>query len=280
MFLFGLRNNRPDEITNEGCYNSPAAVRSSNKRSGWWIVDTAFPKTLVIVPALNEEASIAPVITRIRDSAPWADVLVINDGSTDKTGDMAARAGAFVLNMPHNVGIGAGVQTGFMFASLNDYDVVIRNDGDGQHDPRDIPIILRALLDGDADMVIGSRYLENRGYTPSAARRAGSLILAGLISRITGRRFTDPTSGFIACNRRAIRLCAQIYPHDYPEPESIVLLHRAGLCLKEIPVTMQPRQGGRSSITFLRSGYYMLKVILAILVDLLRPAPVEEGIAR
>ncbi len=234
------------------------------------------PKTLVIVPALNEADSIAGVIARIRACAPWADVLVMNDGSTDDTGAIAGAAGAQVLHLPHNVGIGASVQTGFMFADLNGYDVVIRNDGDGQHEPQDIPALFAALQAGDADVVIGSRYLEDRGYVGTAARRAGSLILARLITAITGQQFTDPTSGFIACNHRAIRLCAQIYPHDYPEPESIVLLHRAGLRLRELPVTMKPREGGRSSITFLRSGYYMVKVILAILVGLLRPAPAAE----
>jgi hypothetical protein len=164
-----------------------------------------------------------------------------------------------------------------MFADRNDYAVVIRNDGDGQHAAADIPRMLDALLSGGADVVIGSRYLEGRGYTASAARRLGSLVLARLISAITRQRFTDPTSGFAAFNRRAIRLCAQVYPHDYPEPESIVVLCRAGLRLCEIPVTMQARQGGRSSITAIRSGYYMVKVILAILVGLLRPAPVIEG---
>ncbi|HEX2906186.1 MAG TPA: glycosyltransferase family 2 protein [Phototrophicaceae bacterium] len=236
-----------------------------------------YPKTLVVIPALNEADSIAGVICCVRECAPWAEVLVINDGSSDDTGTIAEANGAVVLHMPHNVGIGASVQTGFMFADLNDYEVVIRNDGDGQHAPQDIPLMIEALLTGEADMIIGSRYIEDRGYVGSSARRAGSLILARLISSVTQQKFTDPTSGFVACNRRAIKLCAQVYPHDYPEPESIVLLHRAGIRLQEIPVTMKPREGGRSSITLLRSGYYMAKVILAILVGLLRPAPVLEG---
>jgi glycosyltransferase involved in cell wall biosynthesis len=238
------------------------------------MTESAFPKTLIIIPAFNEADSIDRVIGRIREQASWADIVVINDGSSDETGAIAESAGAIVLHLPHNVGIGACVQTGFMFADSGGYEVVIRNDGDGQHAPQDIPAIIAALQADDADMVIGSRYLENRGYTSSMARRAGSLILSRLISRIIGHAITDPTSGFMACNRRAIKLCAQIYPHDYPEPESIVILHRAGLRLKEIPVTMKPRMGGQSSITLLRSGYYMVKVILAILVGLLRPAPV------
>ncbi len=231
------------------------------------------PKTLIIVPALNEEASIARVVANLRQQVPWADLLVTNDGSTDDTGRIAEAAGAIVLHMPYNVGIGASVQAGFQFADLQGYEVVVRNDGDGQHDPAEINRMLAALAADQADIVIGSRYLQNMGYVGTPMRRLGSLILANLISTIIRQRVTDPTSGFIVCNRRAIQLCARVYPHDYPEPESIVLLHRAGLRLLELPVAMKPRMGGQSSITVLRSGYYMLKVILAILVGLLRPAP-------
>lgn len=236
-----------------------------------------FPKTLVIIPALNEAESIARVISRIRQCVPWADVCVVNDGSTDDTALIAENAGAIVLHMPYNVGIGASVQTGFLFADMQGYEVVVRNDGDGQHSATEIAAMLDGLARGDADFIIGSRYLEDRGYVGSMARRLGGLILANLISGITRQRFTDPTSGFIACNRRAIQLCGRVYPHDYPEPESIVLLHRAGLKLKEIPVTMKPRMGGQSSITLFHSGYYMIKVVLAILVGLLRPAPALEA---
>jgi glycosyltransferase involved in cell wall biosynthesis len=236
-----------------------------------------FPKTLVIIPAYNEAQSIARVIGDIRRCIPWADVMVMNDGSLDATGQAAAGAGAMVLNLPHNVGIGACVQTGYLFAARQGYAVVVRNDGDGQHAPEDIPAMIRVLNEQGADMVIGSRYIDGRGYVASFPRRAGSLILARLIGAITGQHITDPTSGFTACNRRAIRLCAEVYPHDYPEPESLVLLHRAGLRLHEIPVTMKPRTDGRSSITALRSVYYMVKVILAILVSLLRPAPVVNA---
>jgi glycosyltransferase involved in cell wall biosynthesis len=231
-------------------------------------------KILVVLPALNEADSIGQVIARMRPYVGQADICVINDGSSDDTAAQAAAAGALVLHMPYNVGIGASVQAGFQFADRLDYDIVIRNDGDGQHAPECIPALLAELARDEADFIIGSRYLEDRGYVGSFMRRFGSLILANLISTIIGQRVTDPTSGFLVCNRRAIQLCAQDYPHDYPEPESIVLLHRAGLRLKEVPVTMLPREGGRSSITALRSGYYMLKVILAILIGLLRPAPI------
>jgi glycosyltransferase involved in cell wall biosynthesis len=236
-----------------------------------------FPRTLVVIPALNESESIARVVRQVRQHAPWADICVINDGSRDATGRIAQEAGVTVLHLPFNVGIGAAVQTGFIYAERHGYEVVVRNDGDGQHGPEDIRNIVCALQEQGLDMVIGSRYLEDRGYVTSLPRRMGIVILARLISLIVGQRITDPTSGFSAFNRRTIELCANLYPHDYPEPEAVVMLHRAGLCFREIPVTMLPRQGGQSSITPLLSFYYMVKVILAILVGLLRPAPVVNG---
>lgn len=237
------------------------------------MVHGAPPKTLVIIPAYNEEGSIPAVIAGIRRAVAWADVVVINDASADRTAEAAADAGAIVLNMPYNVGIGAAVQTGYQFADRYGYEIVLRIDGDGQHPAADLNTLIEALTSQQTDLIIGSRYIEDRGYSGSAARRLGSLILARLISTITGCRITDPTSGFTAANRRTIQLCAQIYPHDYPEPEAIVILHRAGLRIGEIPVTMKPRSAGRSSITSLGSGYYMIKVILAILIDLVRPVP-------
>jgi glycosyltransferase involved in cell wall biosynthesis len=230
----------------------------------------SFPKTLIIIPALNEEASIARVIDRIRTHAPWADIAVINDGSSDRTGEIAAANGAFVLAMPYNVGIGAAVQAGFQYAARHGYAVAVQNDGDGQHPPDEIVALVHALTTSDADVMIGSRYIEDRGYRTPAMRRIGIVILAQIISRIVGWRVTDPTSGFRASNRRAIEICAQDYPHDYPEPEAIVLLHRRGLRLREMPATMRERSGGQSSITPLKSGYYMVKVIMAILIGLLR----------
>lgn len=238
----------------------------------------SYPKTLVIIPAYNEEDSIAHVIGLIHEHVPWADIAVINDGSVDRTGEIAEACGAFVLHLPHNVGIGAAVQTGFIFAARNGYQIAVQNDGDGQHDPREIPLLVGDQVKSGADVVIGSRYIEDRGYITPLVRRFGIVILARLISLVTRQHFTDPTSGFRASNRRAIRLCANFYPHDYPEPEAVVLLHRAGLRLREIPVTMNPRYGGTSSITPFKSGLYMVKVLLAILLDLIRTAPkVEEN---
>jgi glycosyltransferase involved in cell wall biosynthesis len=225
-----------------------------------------------MIPALNEEDSIGKVIADIRQHAPWADIAVINDGSTDATQRIAEDCGVIVLPMPYNVGIGSAVQTGFLYAARMGYQVAVQNDGDGQHSPAEIPLLVNALLETNSDVLIGSRYIEDRGYITPAARRVGIVILARIISFIIRQRVTDPTSGFRASNRRTLEYCAHDYPYDYPEPEAVVLLHRAGLRVCEIPVTMNPRYGGQSSITPLKSGYYMVKVILAILIGLLRPA--------
>ena len=235
-------------------------------------------RRLVIVPALNESRNITRVIQGIQAHLPDADVLVINDGSWDDTGTAANEAGAMVLEMPYNVGIGAAVQAGFQFAAEHDYEIVLRNDGDGQHAPEANLALLSRLADDDVDVVIGSRFLGERGdYGTPPLRRLGSGILARLLSIITGQRVTDPTSGCAAFNQRAIQLFAQAYPHDYPEPEAIVIAHQSGLRQTEIAVKMIRRQHGNSSITPLRSIYYMIKVILAILINLLRrPPPVSQ----
>jgi len=228
-------------------------------------------RILVILPALNEGRSIARTVRGIREGLPRADTLVVDDGSSDDTSAEARSAGAQVLELPYNLGIGAAVQVGFQFAREHDYDIVLRNDGDGQHAPQNNTILLARLASEDADVVIGSRFVDEHGdYGTPILRRLGSAILARLLTRIIGQRVTDPTSGCSAFNRRAIKLFASAYPHDYPEPEAIVMLHRSGLRLVEAPVRMIPRQHGDSSITPLRSIYYMIKVILAILINLLR----------
>ncbi len=231
-------------------------------------------RILVILPAYNESRNIAGVVHGVRDQLPGADVLVIDDGSFDGTGGEAGGAGALVLELPYNVGIGAAVQAGFQFAAARDYDIVLRNDGDGQHTPQANLDLIEKLRAEKVDVVIGSRFLGAAGdYGTPLLRRLGSGILARLLSLITRRRVTDPTSGCAAFNRRAIQLFAQAYPHDYPEPEAIVIAHRSGLRQVEIPVKMIPRQHGNSSITPLRSVYYMIKVMLAILINLLRKKP-------
>lgn len=231
-------------------------------------------RILVILPAFNESRNIARVVNGVRSQLPGADVLVIDDGSFDGTGYEASGAGALVVTMPYNVGIGAAVQAGFQFAAGRGYDIVIRNDGDGQHAPEANLDLIEKLRAEGADLVVGSRFLGDAGdYGTPLLRRLGSGILARLLSIITGQRVTDPTSGCAAFNRRAIQLFAQAYPHDYPEPEAIVIAHRSGLRQMEIPVKMIPRRHGNSSITPLRSVYYMIKVILAILINLLRRPP-------
>lgn len=235
------------------------------------------PRTLIILPAFNEEGNIGRVIGDIRQSTPWADIVVIDDGSVDATATCAREAGARVLTLPYNVGIGAAVQTGLQFAHRHGYEVVIRNDGDGQHAPEDIPHMIDRLQQGDVDMVVGSRFLGQSGdYGTSLSRKAGIQVISRLLRIVTGYPITDPTSGFCAFNQRAIQLFARLYPHDYPEPESIVMLHLAGLNQCEIAVTMRAREHGESSITPVRSAYYMFKVILAILINLLRRPPVID----
>lgn len=234
-------------------------------------------KVAIVIPAYNEEDSLGRVIRQVREIMPTADIIVINDGSTDATPHIADGYGVTVLNLPYNLGIGSAMQTGFMYVRERNHDLALQVDGDGQHDPNEIPILIKALQSSGDDVVVGSRYLEDRGYITPALRRLGIVILSSLISLIVRRRITDPTSGFRVLNRRAINLCAEDYPFDYPEPEAIVMFHRAGLSVREIPVTMNPRYGGQSSITPLRSGYYMVKVILSILLNLLRQRPSVSG---
>jgi glycosyltransferase involved in cell wall biosynthesis len=234
-------------------------------------------RVLVIIPAFNEEESLGRVIRQVQAAQPEAVILVIDDGSTDATAAIAEGYGAIVASLPYNLGIGSAMQTGFLYARDCQYDVTVQVDGDGQHNPAEIVELLVALDEGDADVIIGSRYLEDRGYITPPMRRFGIVILAKVISLITGQSFTDPTSGFRALNQRAIDFCAGDYPFDYPEPEAVVLFRRGGLRVREIPVTMNPRYGGQSSITPLRSAYYMIKVVLAILIGLLRQRPQATG---
>lgn len=225
-----------------------------------------------IVPAFNEEHSIARVIDELRAFDPELDVVVVDDGSVDGTARVAAARGAEVLRLPFNLGIGGAVQTGFRFAFEHDYDVVVRVDGDGQHDPAQLGRVLEPLLRDEADIVVGSRFADptGSGYRSSRSRRVGIRLLAWIVSRIVGQRLTDTTSGFQAVNRRGIALFARDYPHDYPEVEATVMVFRHRLRLLEVPVEMRERGGGRSSITAIRSVYYMVKVVLAIFVGLFR----------
>jgi glycosyltransferase involved in cell wall biosynthesis len=226
-------------------------------------------RLLAIVPAYNEEAAVADVIREIRRAEAEIDILVIDDGSSDATAEVAHAAGARVARLPFNLGIGGAVQTGFRVAWDEGYDVAIQIDGDGQHPPEELPRLLSPLAEGRADYVIGSRFAQPSDYQAPRTRRSGILLLSWLVSRIVGRRMTDTTSGFRAAGRRAIELFAAHYPHDYPEVEATVIAARSGLRVIEVPVQMRARTAGRSSISPLQSIYYMVKVMLAVGVQCL-----------
>ena len=236
-------------------------------------------RCLAIVPARNEAEAVGRVIAELRAFDPGIDVLGIDDGSTDETAARAGAAGAIVLRLPYNLGIGGAVQTGFKYALAHGYGTVVRLDGDGQHDPGEIPKLLQPLARDEADVVVGSRFASGEGdYRPPFARRAGIRWFAGLVSLLTGQKLTDTTSGFQAVNARAIRLFAADYPHDYPEVEAAVMLVRHRLRIVEVPARMRGRETGSSSITALRSLYYAVKVTLALFVGVFRRriVPVEE----
>jgi glycosyltransferase involved in cell wall biosynthesis len=233
---------------------------------------------IAIVPALNEEETVGRVIDEIRAFDPGFDIVVVDDGSVDRTAGVAADRGAFVLRLPFNLGIGGAMQTGYRFAFEHGYDIAVQIDGDGQHDPQQLPAILAPVLAGEADLCVGSRFTGNSEFRSSFTRRLGIKIFAAVVSAVVRQKVTDTTSGFRAVNRRGIALFAADYPHDYPEVEATVMCVKHKLRLREVPVAMRERGGGASSITALRSVYYMTKVLLAIFVGLFRryAVPLEE----
>ncbi len=228
------------------------------------------PRILIIIPAFNEEANIGGVIDALMRHQKHAAIVVVNDGSSDRTGEIAREKGATVLTHPFNLGIGATMQTGFKYALMKGFDIAVQVDGDGQHPAGQVKDLVKTLLENSADLVVGSRFLTETEYRPSMARGAGMVIFSRLVSFIIGEKVTDTTSGFRASGRRCIEFFSGHYPDDYPEVEALVLLHKKGFSIMETPVKMAPRQGGRSSITPLKSAYYMVKVLLAIFVDLLK----------
>ena len=223
-------------------------------------------RVLVVVPAFNEERSLASVAEDLRRHAPFASICVVDDGSTDGTARVARSVGLHLLRLPVNLGIGGAVQTGFLYAREQGFDVVVQFDGDGQHDAASLPGLLDPIVRGDADLVIGSRFLGEDSFRSTLSRRLGIRYLSAVIRLRCGRKVADVTSGFRATGRAGIALFACTYPADYPEPEAIALAARAGLRVLEVPARMRERRHGRSSITLLRSLYYFVKVPVALLL--------------
>lgn len=230
-----------------------------------------YKKILGIVPAFNECGNIGRTVAEIRRVAPEMDVLVINDGSRDATAMEAITAGGMVVSLPFNLGIGAAVQTGFQYARSHAYDIAVQIDGDGQHDASFLETIIAPIRNQEADMVVGSRFLERSlGFQSSFSRRMGITFFVHLINVLTGVKVNDPTSGFRAYDKKMIALFSEYYPHDFPEPEAIVLARQAGGRIVEVPVVMRKRKAGESSIRYFKTLYYMVKVTLAILLHMIR----------
>lgn len=229
-------------------------------------------KVLVIVPAYNEEESLPGVISDLRQHAPGADIVVVNDGSRDRTSHIVRAMGVKVLDLPVNLGIGGAMQAGYLYAANHDYDIAVQFDGDGQHCASEIEKLLRPILEGEADLVIGSRFVQPGDYQAPFLRRIGMYIFSFTLSRILDSPVTDTTSGFRAVNKKVAKYFSCSYPEDYPEVEALVLVHKRGLRVAEVPVSMRGRTGGQTSITALQSAYYMVKVLLAVFIDLLKKA--------
>lgn len=223
-------------------------------------------KVLLIIPAYNEEESLRSLIEEIKTVCPYVDYLVVNDCSSDDTERLLEELGANYITLPCNMGIGGAVQSGYRYAAQNGYDIAIQIDGDGQHDVRFVKDMVKLIEDKQADVVIGSRFIDKEGFQSSQARRIGIRILSVLIRLMCGAKVKDVTSGFRAVNRRFIELFAENYPDDYPEPEVIVTAKLHGAVINEVPVVMRERTTGKSSINLKRSIYYMIKVSLAIII--------------
>ena len=224
-------------------------------------------KKLVIIPAYDEEASIVNTVQDILDHAPGFDYVVINDCSKDRTLQRCRENGLNVINLPVNLGIGGGIQTGYRYAVEHGYDVAVQFDGDGQHDASYLQAMADRLERDDLDMVIGSRFIENEGFQSTGLRRFGINFFKFLIKLLYGGTITDATSGMRMCSRRVMEEFSVDYPQDYPEPETVARLLRKKYKVQEIPVVMRERSAGTSSINPAKSVYYMIKVSLAILVE-------------
>jgi hypothetical protein len=235
-------------------------------------------RVLVVIPAFNEEKNVANVISSIRNLFPLMDILVVDDGSTDATPRIAKDAGAFVISLPFNLGYGAALQTGFKYALRRNYNYLIHLDADGQHEPESIRSLLREIQSGQADIVIGSRFLNNPNYRLDISKRIGIAIFRMIINLVIKQNITDPTSGFQALNRRTFEFYSCNYPSDFPDADVIITSHRACFNIKEIPVAMYKSPlGKRQMHSGVTSIYYVFKMLLSILVTLLRKRPEKEG---
>jgi hypothetical protein len=225
---------------------------------------------LILVPALNEEGAVGGVVRAIHESVPGTPVLVVDDCSTDATIAEAQAAGAEVLPMPHHLGLGGCVQAGYKLAFELGFEYVIRLDGDGQHDARDIPRMYEALLKSGCHMVIGSRFAEANGSNTSWLRAVGIRFFRLVLRPVLGKPVNDPTSGYVGVNRKALQVFSRSFPLEYPEIEALVVLQRKRFAFEEVPCRMHPRRTGRSSITPLKSIYYILHVLLGVFVNVLK----------
>ena len=227
-------------------------------------------KILIIVPALNEEKNIGSVIKEISECGLPVDTVVVNDGSTDNTEHVARANGAVVLSLPYNLGIGGAVQTGFKYAVEYGYDIAIQIDADGQHIASELQLLVKPVEEEKADVVIGSRFLVQNGYKSSFSRKLGITIFSIINSILIRKKITDNTSGFRAYNKKAIKFLSINYPSDYPEPEAVISLTKNNFNIMEVPVKMRQRQFGDSSINAIKSIYYMIKVVLAIVIGVFK----------
>lgn len=224
------------------------------------------PRVCIIVPCYNEEKNIEPTLREIREHYPQGKIVVIDDGSLDRTFEAAKQLKVQVVRLPFNLGIGGAVQTGYQVAAKEGFDIAVQMDGDGQHPAESLNALIQPVLNQEVDMSIGSRFLNKQGFQSTFLRRIGIRFLSTLLNLLTGLKLTDPTSGFRAVNRKIIQQFADYYPVDYPEPESILIAHQSGFRIGEIGVQMKERWQGRSSIDALHSIYYMVKVTFAILL--------------
>lgn len=231
---------------------------------------SAAQSLLILIPAYNEEHAVATVVRQALIVCPLATVVVVDDGSWDGTANVARAAGAEVLQLPHHLGLGGAVQMGYRFAFEQGFDRVVRVDGDGQHVVEDIPKLLDALDDSDCDLVAGSRFLEPNGYQIEWMRRIGGLLFCWVLRPILGQTITDPTSGFIAVNRRALEVFSRSFPLEYPEIEALVVLKRKALRFKETPARMRPRLAGVSTIGSWKAVYYMVRVLLGVFANVIK----------